>query len=201
MADDNSQKKCQSQYIQIMAPQKGEEDEQGACCGPHIIRLQEDINCGYIFVRAAGDYLCMTEGDHYTAVGVGSSTEEFCAGGCLGPRNWFTAVSRHSLHYSCRFYFNKAEIHAFLADKLILLMAGKDCPTPEAETDFDCIPCIGPVAVLVKGKARWSDRVFASASYKAQIASIFQFNPFVKKPDPCPEPCDCENENNTKIYD
>lgn len=202
MADDNSQKNCQTQYIQIMAPQKGEDDEEGACCGPHIIRLQEDINCGYIFVRAAGDYICATEGDHYTVVGVGKSTEEFCKGGCLGPRNWFTAVSKHSLHYSCRFYFNKAEIHAFLADKLILLMAGKDCkPPPDVEQiDYNCLPCIGPVCVLVNGKARWSDRVFASASFPSPIASIFQFNPFVKTSDPCEPPCDCQNENNTKIY-
>lgn len=195
MGDDNDQKKTQQQYIQVMAPQYD------ACCGPHIIRLQEDPNCGYIFVRAAGDYMCMTEGDHYTAVGVGKSTEEFCAGGCLGPRNWFTAVSKHSLHYSCRFYFNKAEIHAFLADKLILLLAGKDQPPEGAETDFDCLPSVGPVCVLINGKARWSDRVFASSSPPSNIASIFQFSPFVKSPDPCPGPCDCQNENNTKIYD
>ena len=196
MGDDNDQKETQQQYIQIMAPQLD------ACCGAHFIRLQEDPNCGYIFIRAAGDYVCATEGDHYTAVGVGQSTDEFCAGGCLGPRNWFTAVSQHSLHYSCNFYFNKAEIHAFIADKLILLMAGKDCPPPaDAEQiDYNCVGCLGPVCVLVNGKARWSDRVFASASYISNIASIFQFSPFVKEPDPCPEPCDCDNSNNTKTY-
>jgi hypothetical protein len=193
MSDDNSQKNCQSQYIQILAPQKGEDDSEGACCGPHIIRLQEDPNCGYIFVRAAGDYICMTEGDHYTVVGVGKSTEEFCDGGCLGPRNWFTAVSKHSLHYSCNFYFNKAEIHAFLADKLILLMAGKDCPPPP-DGGEECSPCIGPVAVLIpteKGpQLKASDRVFASSSTTAPCISLFMLSPFVKcNTEP---PAECE---------
>lgn len=191
MSDDNSQKKCQSQYIQILAPQKGEEDAVGACCGPHIIRMQEDPNCGYVFVRAAGDYICMTEGDHYTVVGVGKSTEEFCDGGCLGPRNWFTAVSKHSLHYSCNFYFNKAEIHAFLADRLILLMAGKDCPPPPGGEE--CGPCIGPVAVLVpteKGaQLKASDRVYASSSTTAPCISLFMLSPFVKCNTEAPEEC------------
>ena len=81
-------------------------------------------------------------------------------------------------------------------------MAGKDCPPPaDAEQiDYNCVGCLGPVCVLVNGKARWSDRVFASASYISNIASIFQFSPFVKEPDPCPEPCDCDNSNNTKTY-
>ena len=185
MGDDNHQEKTQQQYLQLMAPQYD------ACCGPHIIRMQEDVNCGYIFVKAAGDYMCVTEGDHYTVVGVGASTPEddFCAGGCLGPRNWFTAVSKHSVHYSCNFYLNKSEIAAFIADKYILLGAGKDCkPPPDAENQ-ECGPCFGPVAVVVKGKLRMSDRVFASASPEASCVSIFQLLPFVK----CPDPPECRD--------
>lgn len=180
MADDNSQQNTERQYIQLLAPQKD------ACCGPHIIRMQEDPNCGYIFVKAAGDYVCVTEGDHYTAVGAGG--DDFCEGGCLGKRNWLTAVSQHSVHYSCNFYFNKAEIHAFLADKLILLMAGKDCPPPEGSDQEECGPCIGPVAVLVNGTLRASDRVYASASTSAPCVSMFQLTPFAKCDDP---PSEC----------
>jgi hypothetical protein len=180
MADDNHQEDTQKQYIQIMAPQKD------ACCGPHLIRMQESDYCGYIFVRAGGDYMCVTEGDHVTVVGVGKTTpkDDFCKGGCLGPRNWFTAVSQHSVHWSCKFYFNKSEIAAFLADKLILLMAGKDCPPPPGETE--CGPCIGPVAVLLSDpntkSARLvaSDRVFASASLESPVISMFTLSPFVK---------------------
>lgn len=166
MADDNHQEDTQTQYIQLTAPQKD------ACCGPHSIRMQESDYGGYIFVRAGGDYVCITEGDHHTVVGVGESTPEsdFCKGGCLGPKNWFTAVSQHSVHWSCNFYFNIAEIHAFLADKIILLMAGKDCPPPpEGE---ECSPCIGPVAVLLGNRLVASDRVFASASLESETIPI-----------------------------
>jgi len=188
MADDNSQRNCQTQYIQITAPQKGQDDAEGACCGPHFIRMQESMNCGYIFVRAGGDYMCMTEGDHITVVGVGETTpkDDFCKGGCLGPRNWFTAVSKHSVHWSCNFYFNKSEIAAFLADKIILLMAGKDCPPPPDSPTGECGPCVGPVAVLLgdpktkTGRLVASDRVFASASQEAPCISIFNLNPFTK---------------------
>lgn len=178
MADDNHQEDTQTQYLQLMAPQYD------ACCGPHIIRMQESDYCGYIFVRAGGDYMCITEGDHITVVGVGESTPEddFCKGGCLGPRNWFTAVSQHSVHWSCNFYFNIAEIHAFLAEKIILLMAGKDCPPAPDEDgvqrNFECGPCVGPVAVLLgdpetrSARLVASDRVFASASLESETIPI-----------------------------
>lgn len=197
MADDNSQRNCQTQYIQLTAPQKGQDDEKGACCGPHVIRMQESMDCGYIFVRAGGDYVCYTVGDHITVVGAGEREEgdgsgdeerDFCEGGCLGPRNWFTAVSKHSVHYSCNFYFNKSEIAAFLADKIILLLAGKDCPPPPDEDgvqrNFECGPCVGRVAVLVGdpvtgAKLVASDRVFASASLEAPCITQFMLSPQV----------------------
>lgn len=176
MADDNHQEDTQSQYIQLMAPQKD------ACCGPHTIRMQESDYCGYIFVRAGGDYVCFTEGNHVTVVGVGESTPEddFCKGGCLGPRDWFTAVSQHSVHWSCNFYFNIAEIHAFLAEKIILLMAGKDCPPPPDSESLECVPCVGPVAVLLGNRLVASDRVFASASLESQGIPITSLSPFAK---------------------
>jgi hypothetical protein len=157
--------------------------------------MQESDYCGYIFVRAGGDYMCITEGDYVTVVGVGESTPEddFCKGGCLGPRNWFTAVSKHSVHWSCNFYFNKAEIHLFLADKMILLLAGKDCPPPEDSESTECGPCLGPVAVLLSDPATKktrlvaSDRVFASASLESQtipLASLFTKKPGVNCPPP-----------------
>lgn len=182
MGDDNHQEDTQKQYIQITAPQYD------ACCGPHIIRMQEDPNCGQIFIRSGGDYILMTEGDHYTVVGAGDDGDEdnrdFCEGGCLGPRNKIVMVSQHSIHYSCNFYFNIAEIHAFLAEQIILLMAGKDCKDPN---NPECGPCVWPVVVLQSlpgengtGISRLvaSDRVFASASLKAPCCHIYQLLPF-----------------------
>jgi hypothetical protein len=157
--------------------------------------MQESDYCGFIFVRAGGDYMCITEGDHITVVGVGESTPEddFCKGGCLGPRNWFTAVSQHSVHWSCNFYFNIADIHAFLADKIILLMAGKDCPPPPDSESLECGPCVGPVAVLLGDpKTRTtrlvaSDRVFASASLESETIPISALL-FKNKGINCPPP-------------
>ena len=153
--------------------------------------MQESDYCGYIFVRAGGDYVCVTEGNHVTVVGVGESTPEddFCKGGCLGPRDWFTAVSQHSVHWSCNFYFNIAEIHAFLAEKIILLMAGKDCPPPPDSDSLECGPCVGPVAVLLGNRLVASDRVFASASLESQSVPITSLSPFAKEGGVnCPPP-------------
>lgn len=199
MADDNHQEDTQKQYIQLLAPQKD------ACCGPHFIRMQESDYCGYIWVRAGGDYVCMTEGDHFTVVGTGKTTpkDDFCKGGCLGPRNWITAVSKHSVHYSCNFYFNKSEIAAFMADKFILLMAGKDCPPPP---EFEeCGPCIGSVAILMQdpetgaSKLVASDRVYASASLESRCITQFDLSPQADcRGQNCPPPF---KGNTTNSYD
>jgi hypothetical protein len=211
MADEDDQQDTKSQYIQIKSPQND------ACCGPHLIRMQESDDCGYIFVRAGGDYVCISEGDHVTVVGSGERTKnngpdfntqfaglqsqlaaaqasgdadavaraseqlaqleldnkDFCKGGCLDPKNWILAVSKHSVQWSCNFYFNVAEIHAFLAEKIILLMAGKDCPPPPGSNSPECSPCVGPVAVLLGSRLVASDRVFASASLESETIPIF----------------------------
>lgn len=174
MGDDNHQEETQQQYIQIFSPQHD------ACTGPHIIRLQEDPNGGQIFIRAGGDFVCMTEGDHFTVVGSGEETPEddFCAGGCLGPRNQIVMVSQHSLHETCKMYFNVADVHAFMADRLIMLLAGKDCTSGDEE----CGPCVWPVVVMRGNCLAISDRVYASASCNAQCASIFQLQPFISGP-------------------
>jgi len=231
MADENDQEDTQKQYLQLRVPQKD------ACCGDHIIRMQASDSCGLIFVRAAGDYVCVTEGDHVTVVGAGQRTpnngqdfsaqfatleaqiaaaqqrgdnetveraseqlaqlkldnKDFCKGGCLGPKNWFLAVSKHSVQWSCNFYFNVAEIHAFVAEKIILLMAGKDCPPPPDSDSLECGPCVGPVAVLLGDPAAKtarlvaSDRVFASASQESTTIPI-QSLLSKKKGINCPAP-------------
>jgi hypothetical protein len=218
MSDEKDQEKTQSQHIQLRVPQNDSR------CGAHVIRMQASPSCGTIFVRAGGDYVCVTEGDHVTVVGAGSSTpnngqdfntelaslegqlaaaqasgnaaaiqsasqqlaqlrldnEDFCKGGARGPRNWFLAVSQHSVQWSCKFYFNVAEIHAFVAKKIILLMAGRDCPPPPDSANQDCSPCVGPVVVLLGNRLVASDRVFASASRKSitvPISSLFDKKP------------------------
>lgn len=187
MADDHHQMETQRQYIEIIAPQRD------ACAGAHYIKLQEDPGCGYIMVRAGGSYICLAEGDYYTAVGTSQTSTgqsgDFCKGGCLGPRNWTTLVSKHSIHSSCKWYYNKAEYHGFVADKEIYLLAGKDCPSQGALGGLGAPedpkgPCVGRVAVLIGGQLKASDRVFASASPNSPMVSITQLKEFYKTPSP-----------------
>jgi len=170
MADYNSQKETESQFIQLFAPQKD------SCCGPHIIRMQEDSACGQIFIRSGGDYICMSVGDHYSIVGAGEG-DDFCEGGCLGPSDHMLMVSQHSLHYSCKLYYNKAETHFFVADDYIILAAGQDCDDEDGNKDVS--PCIYPVMVMRNEQIVASDRVFASASDTTKsCASILNLLPF-----------------------
>jgi hypothetical protein len=191
MGDWYSQDECNRQFIQLYCPQKE------VCAGPHIIRMQEDPGGGQIGIRAGGDFICHTERDHYTVVGggdqsaVGDGTTtipttltEFCEGGCYGPRNKITVVSRHTLHHSCEAYLNAADVHIFVAESLILLLAGKDAKNEETG---ECGPTAWPVCVWQQigedgngnaiGRVVQSDRVLASASGSAPVVSVFDLHP------------------------
>jgi hypothetical protein len=95
------------------------------------------------------------------------------------PSNKITIVSDNTLISTEHFYYNVAEIHAFLADKIILLMAGKDCKPLNWDGDPEnCVPCVWPVLCLSPKGVTISDRVFVSASKDASCASIFHLMPF-----------------------
>ena len=198
MEDYNTQEEVtQRQAIMLYAPQYTN------CCdqpNPHIIRMQESPNCGQILVRAGGDYVCSTEKDHLTVVGHSNESggtgyvrpdlgdeegmAEFCKGGCLGPRNKIVAVSKHTVHKSCKYYINIAELHFFLADRKIILAAGKDCPPGEEGGEKG--PCIWPVVVLQGNRLVASDRVYASASCNAPCINFMH----ILNGTMCP-PLDC----------
>lgn len=160
--DDFSQQETQQQFIQITAPQKDNTER-----GPHFMRFQEvPDGPGQVVIRVGGDYITTTYDNHYQVVG---DIEE-------NPSNKIRMVSKHTINVTDKVYYNVAEIHAFLADKIILLMAGKDCAP---ETGDECTPCVWPVLCLRNGREIViSDRVFASASPEAGCASIFQLLPF-----------------------
>lgn len=176
MGDDNSQQETQNQYIQIYCPFV-------TCpeCGPHIMRFQEKCNAeGYVFLKVAGYYLCITCKDHTTIVG---DPNQF-------PSDWITIVSKDSLIKTEEYYLNLAKIHFFMADEYGFYLAGKDC----TDKNGDCCPCIDPVLCYdpIRGAIVISDRIFVSASKKAPVAPIFLMYPFV---DPPPEPsCDEKGE-------
>jgi len=120
---------------------------------------------GQFFVKAGGDYIVSTYDTHITIVG----DEE------KNPGNKIEVVSDNNIVSTKEFYFNKADVHAFLADSLILLMAGKDVRQHGSD---EMGPGIGPVLILGPKGVTISDRVFASASPDAQCVSIFMLTPF-----------------------
>lgn len=158
MFRDDDQQQTQSQYIQIMAPQKDNGER-----GPHIMRFQERSGGpGYVFLKVGGNYLIYTYDNHYGIVGSSSK-----------PANKVTIVSKHTLMLAKKYYINIADAHMFIAQRRIFLLAGSDCEGGG--------PCPGQALVLVNGKIRYSDRVFVSASSNSPIASIFHMSPFAQQ--------------------
>lgn len=168
MRDDSSQKECDRQFIQIFCPQKAAE------CGPHILRFQERPSGGQILLRAGGDYITSTCREHIEVVGDKDKN----------PSNKITIVSKNKVVVAEKTYLNVSrDKHVFIADKQILLLAGKDAPIPGSS---ELGPYPAPVVVYQNGKLKISDRVIASCSKKAACASIFMLSPIVK----------CEDDDN-----
>lgn len=165
--DDFSQKNTEKQYIQIFAPQKDNKVR-----GPHIHRYQEvPSGPGLVFLRVGGNYVVSTFDNQISIIGEA----------LINPADKIEIISRIKLVYTKDVYVNVTEkVHLFLAKEKIFLLAGQDCPVPNADNG----PCPGPVLVYVNGCVRLSDRVFASASQEAPAASIFMLKPFSKCPPP-----------------
>lgn len=160
MKDDSSQgDTAQQQSIQIFSPQKNNDR------GPHIFRMQEapPDNPGQLFTSVGGNYICYTADNHFTIVGSKYKSDKF------------VQVSRNNVVVTQDVCYNQADLHAFMAEKIILLMAARDCK----DSNKKPTPCVWPVLVLGPKGITISDRVFASASTKAPCASIFQLRPFV----------------------
>ena len=156
--DSASQESTDAQFIQLFAPQKDNTD-----AGPHILRMQESATQGQVFFRIGGDYICSS---YNTQITIAGSTEN--------PADIMTISSRHNIQVSEKFYYNVADVQAFIAKQAILLLAGDDC----SGADGSAMPCPCPVVVYGPKGLQISDRVFASASKDASCVSIFQLSPF-----------------------
>lgn len=171
-SDDFSQQDTQQQSIQIFSPQRANTER-----GPHIFRMQEaPTGPGLIFTRAGGTYVMSTYDTHVTVVG----DEE------RNPADLIEVVTRTNLVYTKDIYLNVSDrIHFFYAKELIFLLAGEDCPDPESGEKG---PCFGAVLVYdyTSGSIKISDRLLATTSQSAPMASIFQMSPF-RKPPPSEE--------------
>lgn len=164
MQDDNSQEKTQTQYTQILCPQKDNKDSKGNP-KPHIMRFQESVDKGYVLLLVGGDHYCVTYDNHFTAVGSKDN-----------PSDMITVVSKDTFASSENFYLNSANVHVFDAKETIILSAGRDCPRPDGTLG----PCIAPVACITSKGLVASDRVFVSASPESSCIDISQLTPYHK---------------------
>lgn len=165
-----SQEETINQNIQIFCPQKD-----NTIRGPHIMRFQEKATGpGQIFLKAGGDYICMSYDKHTTIVGQFDDN----------PSDKLVLVSGDYLEYTKEKYINIADVHYFLANKIIALLAGRDNVPTDAEPGDNCVPIVGPVLIATPKGIVMSDRLYSSASGDAPCASIFQLKPFCACPPP-----------------
>ena len=75
---------------------------------------------------------------------------------------------------------NQTDTAGFLADEMIYLLAGKDCPSMNSG---DLGPCAFPILVYTPWGITISDRVIASASQKSQTAPVWALQPFIHNPN------------------
>lgn len=159
--DDSNQETMDKQYIRIYCPRKGATEG-----GPHIHRYQES-DPALIFLRSGGYHIKSTYKDDISIIGDFDGT----------TANKIEIISGEKTVYAKNYINISDEQHFFLAKQQIFLLAGRDCPTPGSS---DKTPCVGNVLVYQGGKIRISDRVFASSSNDAPIASIFTMSPWAK---------------------
>jgi uncharacterized membrane protein YgcG len=116
MKDEDIQTETKSQFIEILSPQKDNPR------GPHIEVMQEvKSGPGLVLLRAGGVFFTYSTDDNVEVVG--DINLPYTA-------NKFLSVRDNMLVDVNKYYFNHADLHLFLAEKVILLLAGHDCPNP-----------------------------------------------------------------------
>lgn len=163
MADFFDQKKTDTQFIRILAPQKDNKKR-----GPHIEIFQEvPEGPGYIFLRAGGEYIHTSYDETYELVG---EPEE-------NPSNKYSLVTKDRFCQTENMDIRANNYYLNMSNKYAFVLAGLgDCKTPEGEDTF----CLAPIIVYLGGKLRISDRVFASCSLDAQVCNIFMLDPLAQ---------------------
>lgn len=115
MDDSTSQQETDTQYIQLLAPQKDNER------GPHQLVMQEKADgAGLVMMRAGGVYYRSSYDSAIEVVGDQNNTE---------PANKFVQVLGNHIVDSEGYYFNHNDLTIFQAEQYIFLFAGRDCPT------------------------------------------------------------------------
>lgn len=117
MSDNFNQTNTEQQLIQLLAPQKDNEQR-----GPHQLIFQEKPEGpGFVFLRAGGVFSLTTYDAYEEVIG----TEENAADKMV------TVTGKYTIDVK-DYYFNHNDFTMFQAEKYIVLWAGRDCPaTPK----------------------------------------------------------------------
>jgi hypothetical protein len=118
MQDKDIQTETNEQFIQLLAPQTDNTKR-----GPHELVMQEvKEGPGLIMLRAGGVYQLTTYDDSIEYVGVEDTN----------PSNKICTVTKNYIIDVKNYYFNHNDITMYWAEKYIFLLAGRDCPAPQA---------------------------------------------------------------------
>jgi hypothetical protein len=189
MYDGPSQKQTGGQYIQFSIPQPDNPTR-----GDHIFRIQSSANeNGLVVLRSGGDFERLVFGTDIELVGIEDNPDSLGNKISFVKNNWFEET-KNTRYQKNNQYVTWSEQQTFVLsgrdyDQKIpseqqraedaLRSAGIDVPPKEK------VPNVCPVLVFDgnRGAIVMSDRVFASASPAAPLASIFNLSPFNPKGD------------------
>jgi hypothetical protein len=174
MDDNFSQEATQTQAITLLAPllggggggvaSGGEAAKVGAptsdsCEQGHLIRMQLNPNPkqGFILSSSGGYYICASINHHITEVG-----REEC------EAHKINMVFGHYVTVCKKVHITKSNLELHIADRYIILGAGKDCPPPPEDSD---------------GAAATGDAAVAAAAAAAASATSEEAPP--KEDSPC----------------
>jgi hypothetical protein len=122
MEDASSQEETQNQYLQLLAPQKDNEER-----GPHMMVMQEQPEGpGLVLMRAGGVYYINSYDDSIEVVGDENNPI---------PANKFVQVMGDYIVDVNNYYFNHNKLTIFQSETYIVLFAGRDCNDPQAEAE------------------------------------------------------------------
>jgi hypothetical protein len=185
MFDGNSQKETNDEaYLELLAPMTTNETT-----GPHIFRMQQRASQnGFIFLRAGGDYLVETFGGYSEVIGITDDDNS------IGNR--VAQIKNNNFQLVKQIKYDENDQYINFSKKRAIILAGQDYaqdPTKEQQQAIDAaaeagielpplekVPNICPVLVFnaSTGQIVFSDRLFASASPDAVVASIYNMSPF-----------------------
>lgn len=168
MEDTGSQLKTAQQKISLIAPQKTNTSKKG----PHALIMQEKSSGpGVVVLRAGGDLILSASDNIVELIGNKKS-----------PANRITNVTKAKIDIVEDIQYQKNKQFINVSKDRIFLLAGEDYPQKGGTANKPLPKTAGmfPVIVFAGGKAVISDRLYASASNKAQVLSIYNLSPNIK---------------------